>query len=163
MNIPNDRNTKFIKFLATEAKDQEGASRCRVAALLVHKNIPVAIGRNSMKSHPIMTRFGRTEHHLFLHAEIEAIIKASKELTSSELSKCTLYVCRVLADGNCAMARPCPGCQRAIKEYGIGKVIWTTETGYTTSEHEMLNDTNEMYEIRKNIRKHQMLYPALAV
>lgn len=140
---------RYLRFLAQEAKEQAAASRCRLCAMIVYKNMPISLGKNQMKSHPAMLDFGRTEHHIYLHAEIDAILKATKELTPAELAKSTLYVVRVLANGQHAEAKPCPGCQRAIKEYGIENVVWTTYNGYATSEEHKLDETNVIYETRK--------------
>jgi len=147
---------RYLKFLAKEAIEQPGASRCRLCAMIVYKGMPISLGHNKMKSHPIMLEYGRTEHHIFLHAEVDALLKASKELTPNQLKKSTLYVCRVLADGNPSEARPCPGCQKAMREYGIENIVWTTYNGYKTSEQETLNETNDIYEARKAVNKHKI-------
>lgn len=147
---------RYLKFLTQEAKEQPAASRCRLCAMIVYKNTPISLGRNQMKSHPAMLDFGRTHHHLYLHAEIDAILKAAKELTPAELSKSTLYVARVMADGSCGESKPCPGCQKAIREYGIENVVWTTYTGFKTNRDETLNDTNEIYENQKAVNKHRV-------
>ncbi len=68
------KDYKFLKFLSNAALEYASVSRSRVAALVVYKNMPIALGRNSKKSHPAMLQFGRTCNHIFLHAEIAAII-----------------------------------------------------------------------------------------
>lgn len=143
------KDYKYLKFLSAYASEQKSEARCRLAALIVHKNMPISMGKNQMKSHPVQARFSMTHHHIFLHAEIAAIIKAAKELDSEVLNKCTLYVCRVLKDGSWALAKPCPGCQAAILAYGIERTVWTIENGFTTSDNEKLDENHTIYENRK--------------
>ena len=151
-----NKTERYLRFLAQEAREHTGASRCRLCAMVVYKNTPISIGRNQMKSHPIMAEYGRTEHHIFLHAEIDALLKASRELSPKELKRSSLYVCRVFADGTMTTAKPCPGCTRCIKQYGIENVVWSTYNGYSTSAHEELNASNEIYEAQKAINKHKI-------
>jgi tRNA(Arg) A34 adenosine deaminase TadA len=143
------RHSKYINFLAGIAANQEAVSKCRIAAMLVQSNnVPVAVGANKMKTHPLQARFGKNEHAIYLHAEIDAIAKALKTLDTQELSKCVLYVCRTLQDGSFGLAKPCPGCQSAIRAFGIQTVVWTTEDGYAVSKGEELNESIDTYNQR---------------
>lgn len=54
-----------------------------------------------------------------LHAETHAILKAKKQ--GMDLKGATLYVYR---EGG-LNSKPCPDCQRIIKQHGIKKVIYT--------------------------------------
>lgn len=149
MDKKNSRHSKYLNFLAGIANNQPAVSKCRVAAMLVqNNNVPISIGANKRKSHPLQARFGKNEHAIYLHAEIDAIAKALKTLDGEELSKCVLYVCRILQDGSFGLAKPCPGCQSAIKAFGIQTVVWSTENGYTTSAQEELNENNATYSAR---------------
>jgi len=154
------KDFKYLSFLSSVAIENTTSARCKMSAMLVHKGVPVALGKNQLKSHPLQAKFSMNEHSIFLHAEIDAIAKALKQLNHKELSECTLYVCRVLKDGTRAIAKPCPGCQRAIKHFGIKYVAWTTSKGYKTSEEESLNEDINIYEARKaaNARKNQVIY-----
>ena len=59
-----------------------------------------------------------------------ALIYASKKIDVKDFKHCTLYVARKLNSGGCGFARPCPACMEAIKEYGIRKIVYTTNDGY---------------------------------
>lgn len=152
------KDFKYLKFLKGVATDNKTEARCRLAALLVHKNVPIALGKNQLKSHPLQAKFGMNEHSIYLHAEIDALIKGVKELNSEQLNKSTLYVARVLRDGTTGLAKPCPGCQRALKSFGIERIVWTTENGFNTSENEHLDETRESYEIKRNLRGKKINY-----
>lgn len=146
------KDFKYLHFLKGVASENRTEARCRLAAMLVHRNVPVALGTNKLKSHPLQAKFGMNEHSIYLHAEIDALIKAVKELTAEQLNKSTLYVARVLKNGNTGMAKPCPGCARALKSFGIQRIVWSTESGFNTSEHENLNQSVEEYDYNRRKR-----------
>lgn len=75
------------------------------------------IGYNQMKSHPFQKKFGRNEHSIFLHAEIEAIINCFR--AGDEPNQGKMYVARVTKDGKRAISKPCKGCQMALFQYDI--------------------------------------------
>jgi deoxycytidylate deaminase len=105
----------------------------RIAACVVYKNELISVGVCSYKTHPLQRRYGRNQHSVYLHAEVDAIIKAQKrvEARGISLKKCTLYVARVKRPAAFAtsfiagLAKPCEGCMKAIREAGIGKVVFT--------------------------------------
>lgn len=86
-----------------------------------------AIGYNKPKSHPLQKKFGRNVHSIFLHAEIDAIIQANRE--GYNISGARIFVARVLKDGTPALAKPCKGCQKALLQYEIEEVWYTTNGG----------------------------------
>ena len=98
----------------------------RMAAVILNKRGHiVSYGMNSRKSDPLAAKYGRHPDAVYPHAELAAIKAALTVISVDELRDCTLYVARVLKNGEPAMARPCTGCQRAISEFGIGNVVWT--------------------------------------
>jgi len=110
--------------------------RTRIAACIVYKNEIVSIGINQLKSHPFQAKFSRHEDSIFLHAETDAIKNALKHISVDQLSKASLFVCRVKYDENSrnklktrGMCRPCEGCQRAIATFNISKVVYTCDDG----------------------------------
>lgn len=114
-----------LQKLKEVAEDSEPVSKVRLAAAIVYKNKIVSIGRNQYKTHPIMLRFCKNPEAIFLHAEVDAINKATKILNKNELAKATLVVLRIKKDGSYGMAKPCEGCQDCINHYNIKKVFYT--------------------------------------
>jgi tRNA(Arg) A34 adenosine deaminase TadA len=45
-----------------------------------------------------------------------------------------LYVYRIRKTKEFGMARPCPSCMQAIKDFGIRTIFYTTDDGYA-EEH----------------------------
>jgi tRNA(Arg) A34 adenosine deaminase TadA len=85
-----------------------------------------AYGWNSKKSDPLAAKYGRHPDAIYPHAELAAIKNALRVMEPEELHSCTMYIARVLKNGETALAKPCTGCQRALLEFGIGNVEWTT-------------------------------------
>lgn len=107
----------------------------KMAASIVRRGKVVSFGMNSRKSHPLQAKYGKNEESIFLHAEISAIKNALREIDVDELSKCDLYILRLKKTKPFAkkwvhgLARPCPGCERAIREFDIKRVFYTTDEG----------------------------------
>ena len=97
----------------------------RVAAIVTDSrgNI-LSSGINSYsKTHPLQAKYANLNderHHVFLHAEIAALVKNRSEEKASKI-----YVARLLKNGEYALAKPCPMCSMAIKEAGIEEIIYT--------------------------------------
>jgi len=125
---------KILDTLSTLAKGVDDSS-AKIAAAIVYKNRTIALGVNQMKSHPFQAKYGKNGDSIFMHAEISVIKDALKILSFSEMNDATLVVCRIKRpsaqskDFVYGMAKPCPGCTRAIVDFGIKKVIYTTDDG----------------------------------
>ncbi len=93
-----------------------------VALTLDRKGCILSVGKNSYtKSHPLQAKYAKmagNAHKCFLHAEVDAIIKARKPIDK-------IVVCRVDSKGNAVLAAPCPVCQIAIKKAGINAIEYT--------------------------------------
>lgn len=118
----------IIKTLETIADDVVPVSNAKIAAAIVYRGDIISIGINKLKSDPLQARFAKNEHAIYLHAEIDAIKKALKRLSLSEMEKAELYVVRRRKLNGKAVSgcsKPCCGCQRAIENYGISNVYYT--------------------------------------
>jgi deoxycytidylate deaminase len=93
-----------------------------MAAVLV-TNDGVVVGMNKRKTHPLQARYGKNEKAICLHAEIDALAKASRLRYNIEGGR--MYVARVKKDGQVGSAKPCTGCARALIAFGVDKVEWT--------------------------------------
>lgn len=129
------KDLKILDMLFKLADDQPRVAAVKMSAAIVLKRDFVAFGFNQYKSHPFQKRFSNAEDKIFLHAEMDAISRAVRRLHYKDLAQATLYVCRLKYD-NCdhhckeprwGLAKPCVGCQRAIAQFGIKKVLYSTE------------------------------------
>ena len=60
-----------------------------------------------------------------IHAEMMCLINT--KYLEVDWSKVSLYIYREHKDHTTALAKPCPACEKAIKERGIKQVYFTTE------------------------------------
>ena len=83
----------------------------------------LSVGRNSYtRTHPLQAKYGRRAgkpNAIYLHAELSALLKAREQVYK-------LVVLRYDKDGNPALAKPCPACQLAIREFGVKNVEYTS-------------------------------------
>lgn len=105
----------------------------KVGASLYQGNKYVSSAVNSNKTNPKVVKYNSVlpfEKVPFLHAEMAALISASKKINFKDFKYCSLYIARKLNCGDYGLARPCKACMEAIKEYGIKRIVYTTESGY---------------------------------
>ena len=93
----------------------------KLGCVIVNKNKVIAMGHNSLKTHPRSPSF-----YKFLHAETHALIKSGRK----ELKGSDVYVARKLKNGNSALARPCIDCEKALLEAGVENIYFTDYMGY---------------------------------
>jgi deoxycytidylate deaminase len=130
------KHEKIWKILEKVAVATEPVSRQRLAACLVFKNEIIAVGYNKRKSHPIAKRFQKHEEAIYLHAEVDCIKNALRLYDEDVIAKSTMYVLRVKRpDDNHrtfihGLAKPCCGCEHAIDQFNIKRVLYTTEEGF---------------------------------
>jgi len=97
-----------------------------ISATLDKRGRIVAIGRNNpIHTHPVMQEYAvraKSPEKSYLHAEISALIKSRRKITS-------IIVIRINKRGNLAMARPCPVCMLAIKEAKLKYIEYSDESG----------------------------------
>lgn len=95
---------------ASVAQSADKIKGARIGAV-VRYGKSVYCGTNSRVSHPKQAEYARNPHSIYLHAEISA-------LCQSEWRADRLVVVRILSNGDWAMAKPCLGCERAIRALG---------------------------------------------
>ena len=131
------KHYKYISILSKMAIAVEPVRQARIAACLVHRNEMISFGINQMKTHPFQAQFSKNKDSIFLHAETDCIKNALREIDVDELSRCTLYICRMKYQTHekkrfvYGLAKPCPGCERAIATFNIKSVYYTlNDQGY---------------------------------
>lgn len=128
-------NPKIIQMLTRLAINNPGVQgRFKMSAGIVYRKHLVATGMNSYKTHPLMNEWGKNEDSIHLHAEIDAIKNALRLIDQNQLSKCDLYIVRVKRKSSKdrafvhGLAKPCPGCCRAIANFNLRNVFYTEDT-----------------------------------
>lgn len=117
------------------AKDNWGIrNQFKLAAVMCYKNKVIAVGVNSKKTHPMQARFQAKRGSVCLHAEIDCLKNALKVVAPDDLAKCKMVVARVKKGEHGemvpALAKPCRGCDRALVQFEVGEVWFSTEDGF---------------------------------
>jgi deoxycytidylate deaminase len=86
------------------------------------------------------------------HAEQMILYKFRKP---QELKKCTLFVIRV-SKTQISDSKPCHHCLQKIREVGIKKIIYSTDTGYDTitCDETVSNHLSCHYKSKSNLKSH---------
>ena len=120
-----------------EAKKAKKLGEIPVGAIIVNNNKIIARAHNTKEKYKCAV----------FHAEMNAIIKASKKIKNWRLNDCILYV----------TFEPCPMCMSAIKQARIKKVIFGASNTESISElnSKIVNniDSNSTVKIIGNIYK----------
>jgi tRNA(Arg) A34 adenosine deaminase TadA len=134
-----NRHDRYMNILAKVAWDTQSTptGNARLASCVVLYNDIVSFGVNEMKSHPFQARYGKNKNSVYLHAETCAIKNALRYISVSDLTKSTLYTCRVKFEDQTrhklifGLAKPCSGCIRCISAFGIRRVVFSLDNyGY---------------------------------
>jgi deoxycytidylate deaminase len=135
------RDFRIMSFLRRNAIDLEPVKSSRIASAIAIKGNIVSLGYCSKRTHPFQKRFAKNPDAIYLHAETNAIRNSLNHMPPGDLQQATLYINRqkhpphdnkAWVDG---LAKPCAGCERAIIEFGLKRVVYTTEI---TNEYEVL-------------------------
>lgn len=97
-------------------------------------NLCLRIARRNLDKYPhshgaILVKGGRVigqgnnRYENGMHAEVSAIMKSRQ----TDLRGADLYVSRALRAKSCGISKPCPDCERVIREYGIKTVYYTVD------------------------------------
>lgn len=118
--IPNN----VLHSLRLAAASVKGVRSSRHSALIVDdKGRVVSIGVNKYKTHPIMLQYQRNEESIYLHAEMDAIVKGMR--TRDSFEGCKMYILRLNKKNEICCSKPCSGCEKALKAFGFKEVYWT--------------------------------------
>lgn len=129
--IPNIYKKILEDHLFKVAMATPRVATAKIAAALVYKRRVVSYGVNTLKSSPFQKKYSMNEHSIYLHAEIAAIKNCLRSFDVEDLRHMSLVICRVkwhedTATWGTGLAKPCSGCQRAIAEFGIKNVYYST-------------------------------------
>jgi len=100
-----------------------------IFATIYYKGMPVATGQNSYKTDPLQKKWANHPDKIYLHAEIEALKRASKILEPDDFRHTVMQIYRLTKSGDTTMARPCSGCEAAIRHFGLDWVLYTNWEG----------------------------------
>jgi tRNA(Arg) A34 adenosine deaminase TadA len=117
----------FIFDTAVKLAKTSDYKRFRMGAIIARKRKIISLGTNAKKSHTLQSKYTcRPFLHHWRHAEVHAITLAGK----TDLNDCDIYVARILADNTIGTSRPCEGCLKALKAFGIRGMYFIEDGKY---------------------------------
>ncbi len=93
-----------------------------IAAILIRNGVPVKIGTNQLKTHPIAYR-------TYLNGDEAANMHAEMDVLRYAKSGDSLRVIRFLKNGKPTMAKPCRFCLKLILKSNLDSVQYTNWNG----------------------------------
>lgn len=126
----NDKDIKYFE-VAKSMSLLSDFKRVHIGAVVVLKNEIIATGRNTIKTHPLQSHYANLvnrPHAILLHAEMSCLIKLVD--TKHDLSNAKIYIFRQSKSGLLSIAKPCSICSRALRDFGIKQIYYTTNRGY---------------------------------
>lgn len=93
-------------------------------AVVVRGGRVLGTGCNRSRNHPSIVSPEHIKTKCSIHAEESAIKDANYDVRGA-----ILYVARINKNGEDRDSKPCPRCLNLIKESGIKRVIYTTNSG----------------------------------
>lgn len=130
----NHKDERIMRELLNLAHDAPSDCKTRMAAAVAVRGEVLAWGTNEMRTHPFQAKFAKKDEAVFWHAETKTIHNFLRRHDWELLQKATIYVARIKRPFVRArhhvpgMARPCKGCFSCITQFGIGRVVYSTET-----------------------------------
>ena len=108
--------------IARKMAHKSSHTRARVGCVIARRSSVIGLGFNDgIKTH------AKSNHpYKSIHAEFDAVLSAR----GADVSGCTAYVCRVLKNGELAMAKPCVHCEAMLRKLGIKEVWYSTDEGW---------------------------------
>lgn len=93
----------------------------KMACVIAKGNKIISLGFNQKKTHP-----KSIASYNMIHAEIAALLGIDFNKTKG----CTAYVYRENWNGCGAMAKPCIGCETALRMAGIKRIVYSTNNNF---------------------------------
>lgn len=111
--------------LVNNALKCEMIQNSKHSACLVYKGKILHTGIAKRKTHPLMLRFSENQKKIYLHAELDCIVKCLNAHGAEILTECDLYCLRITKRKDIGLSKPCAVCQKAIAAFEIRNVYWS--------------------------------------
>jgi tRNA(Arg) A34 adenosine deaminase TadA len=102
----------------------------------LHKKKTVAIGINSIKTHPNIPKFDYVSEEgedlrniARMHSEFNCILKLQNKYGENDMSDITFVNIRLDKMGNVRYAKPCNGCSHLLSQVGFKKLYYSLNNG----------------------------------
>lgn len=133
-----EKDMKFFR-RATEMAMKSDMS-VKMGCIVTYKGKIISEGCNQKRTHPLQAEYDKERPDVMegtpnvhsLHAESAALFKIKNE--NIRWNKVDIYVSRPMVSRLYGLAKPCPSCQKLIKDLGIKRIHYTTDDGSFITE-----------------------------
>ena len=116
-----DSSAKGLNRARKEA-EKSTFSRARMGAVITKGGRVLSSGCNQTR----YSKYAARNEYESIHAEEAAILRVLRRPDGlKHLAGSTIFITRVLKNGETGLAKPCPSCQALINSVGIKKVVHT--------------------------------------
>ncbi|MBO5711968.1 MAG: hypothetical protein J6R47_03935 [Acholeplasmatales bacterium] len=113
-------------FEAAKAISKLSNHNQKMGCVIVNKHKIISSGYNSeTKCHRLQAELDMNYYKMESSGKIHAETSALLPLRRADLSKASIFIYRETKGGTKALARPCPCCQKLIKQFGIKHIYYT--------------------------------------
>lgn len=127
-----DFDSPLIRRVTKEAKCIRAESdydRYQISAVIFDKRKVISTGTNMRKTAPVQCFYNKYRKIQCLrgwsHAEINALGRLKRLGTKVDPKNLAILVYREYKNGVVALARPCPACEQALRDFGITDIYYT--------------------------------------
>ncbi len=118
-----------------------------VGCVIVYKKHIIGAGSNSDKTHPMQAyynqyrKFSKTKNNIkhSIHAEVAALNSIPYPIGKDiDWSKVKVYISRICPghESGTGIAKPCPACERALRDMGIRHIYYTGDGSYVYEKYQ---------------------------
>lgn len=109
--------------------------RARVGCVAVIGGRVIATGFSQHRTHPLQDHFNRYrdfrgQQNVAAKLHAECAMAASVRHFPIDWAKVDVYIYRVCVSRQHGIAFPCPACETMLREMGVRRIFYTTDTGY---------------------------------
>ena len=133
------RDLRFFEKATEMAKKSDMPQQ--MGCIVTYKGKIIAEGYNQQRTHPLQAEYDKERPDVIegtanvhsMHAESSALFKIKN--MNIKWNKVEVYICRPLKCRTFGLAKPCPSCQKLIRDMGIKKIHYKTDDeSYVTEE-----------------------------
>lgn len=138
------KDYKFFD-MARKVAEQSDFENFHLGAVLVYQGRVISTGCNSNKTHPLQKKYNKYRHFKkssrpiknSLHSEISCLVNIPKCVENNiDFTRCKIYIYRIPKNKKmiCGESKPCPACEKMLRDKGIRKVYYTSNNAFCYME-----------------------------
>lgn len=114
---------------AREEREQSDFRFFKLGAVIFSSKRILVSGHNTNRTNPTQAEYNKYRPYhcesCACHAEMSALIRLRRNFPDIRAQEIGILVYREHADGTAALAKPCPACEKALRDFGITDIYYT--------------------------------------